>query len=72
VLTSPDGTLRPVQWRSYIEGSKQYQGEITGKKDLQEAFQEKLARAQLDPAAMDTQDWEGIRAILGSIVRASF
>ena len=27
VLTLPDGTLRPVQWRTYIPGAHQYQGE---------------------------------------------
>ena len=31
ILTLPDGTLRPVQWRTYIPGARQYQGEITGK-----------------------------------------
>ncbi|WP_406415198.1 hypothetical protein OH809_43680 [Streptomyces sp. NBC_00873] len=70
VLSLPDGSLRPVQWRSYSEGSKQYQGEITDKKAVQQAYQEKLARAQADPSVIASQDWTGIRAILDMVIRA--
>ncbi|MGW1543205.1 hypothetical protein ACWCPM_23695 [Streptomyces sp. NPDC002309] len=72
VLTLPDGGMRPVQWRSYIDGSKQYQGEITGKKDVQVASQEKLARARANPEVIETQDWDGIRKILEAIINSAF
>jgi hypothetical protein len=72
VLTLPDGSLRPVQWRSYIDGSKQYQGEITGKKDVQTAFQDKLARAQAHPEVIADQDWDGIRQIIDMVVNSAF
>jgi hypothetical protein len=59
VLSLPDNSLRPVQWRSYSEGSKQYQGEITDKKAVQQAYEEKLARAQANPSVIASQDWTG-------------
>ncbi|KOU28535.1 hypothetical protein ADK53_34030 [Streptomyces sp. WM6373] len=72
VLTLPNGGMRPVQWRSYINGSKQYQGEITGKKEVHDAFHEKLTLAQANPELIETQDWDGIRKILDLIVNSTF
>ncbi|CAG6394185.1 hypothetical protein NMG29_19265 [Streptomyces cocklensis] len=72
VLTLPDGSLRPVHWRSYIEGTKRYQGEITGKKEVQDTFQAKLLQARSDPAAIPLQDWSGIRSIIDLIVNSAF
>ncbi|MFK0043507.1 hypothetical protein ACIQU4_05250 [Streptomyces sp. NPDC090741] len=69
VLVGSDGALRPVQWSSYSKGSKQYQGEITDKRDLQVAYQTKLAKARENPDIMNEQDWSGIRAILDMIIR---
>ncbi|MEU5298575.1 hypothetical protein [Streptomyces umbrinus] len=70
VLALPNGELRPVQWRSFSEGSKQYQGEITDKKAVHHAYQEKLTRAQADPSVIASQDWAGIRAILDMVIHA--
>ncbi|MEW5655218.1 hypothetical protein ABGT92_07735 [Streptomyces cinereoruber] len=70
ILTGPDGTLRPVQWTSYMKGSRQYQGEVVDKREIQAAYRAKLAKAQSDPNAIEGQDWSGIRAILDMIVRA--
>ncbi|MFD3809208.1 hypothetical protein ACFWTC_38000 [Streptomyces sp. NPDC058619] len=70
VLIGSDGALRPVQWNSYSKGSKQYQGEIIDKRDIQAAYKVKLAKAQENPDIMDEQDWSGIRAILDMIIHA--
>jgi hypothetical protein len=64
VLTLPDGTLRPVQWRTYIPGAHQYQGEITGKQAIHDAYRAKIRSADTDPSRMAQQDWSGIHAIL--------
>lgn len=70
VLSLSDGTLRPVQWGTYIQGLKRYQGEITDKKEVQDLYRAKLARAQKDPSAIADQDWDGIRAILDMVIHA--
>ncbi|MFF5788437.1 hypothetical protein ACFY8P_26180 [Streptomyces sp. NPDC012693] len=69
-LSLPDGSLRPVQWRSYSSACQQYQGEVTEKKAVQQAYAAKLAQAQRDPSIVDTQDWTGVRAILETVIHA--
>ncbi|MCX5355616.1 hypothetical protein [Streptomyces mirabilis] len=59
-----------MQWRSYSEGSRQYQGEITDKKALHHAYREKLTRAQEVAAVVAHQDWSGLRAIIDMIIHA--
>lgn len=67
VLTQDDGSLQPVQWTSYNQGMRQYQGEITNKSGIQEKFREKYKRAIRDPDAMKDGDWGGLRLILDAI-----
>jgi len=66
VLEQEEG-LVPVQWRGYDEGLKRYQGEVAGKKGIQERFEEKLRRAEADPSIRIEQDWSGMRLILEQI-----
>lgn len=70
ILTLPDGTLRPVQWRTYLPGARQYQGEITGKQALHDAYRAKIRSAETDPSSVAHQDWSGIHAILDLVLRA--
>lgn len=70
VLSQPDGCMAPVQWKGYIQSIERYQGEVTGKNELQTAFAHKLSRAQTDAQARAQQDWSGIDAILRAIFRA--
>lgn len=70
VLTRPDGSLSPVQWKGYIEGVASYQGEVVGKSAVQAAFLRKLAAAQDDQSAQSAQDWSGMDAILQTIFGA--
>jgi hypothetical protein len=58
VLQSEEGHLRPVQWKSYINGLRRYQGEVMGKEEIHAAFRAKVEEAQRDPQAVQRQDWE--------------
>jgi hypothetical protein len=71
VLSQQDGTLRPVQWHSYISGMRQYQGEVVGKASLLEAYRAKVTAAKADPGVIATQDWAALRAIIQLIIEAS-
>jgi hypothetical protein len=71
VLTGPDGALRPVQWRSYIPGVGQYQGEIAEKAALHAAYRAKVEAARQNPAQMARRDWSGVQAIL-ELIRGAF
>ena len=62
-----DGVLSPVQWRGFDEAVRRYQGEITGKKALQERFELKLRVAEADPTIMHGQDWSGMMLIVEQI-----
>ncbi|MFH9039032.1 hypothetical protein ACH4FA_06665 [Streptomyces sp. NPDC017966] len=70
VLERPDGILSPVQWKSYIEGSRSYQGEVMGKAQLQEKFKAKMDAALRDKSVLESQDWSGIQAIIDVIITA--
>lgn len=70
ILTLPDGTLRPVQWRSYINSIRQYQGEILDKERLHSDYRAKIHKAEIDPSQIAQQDWSGIRAILNLALEA--
>jgi hypothetical protein len=59
VLTDQDGSLRPVQWTSFIAGMGRYHGEITGKHDIHKAFRAKAAAALQDRTTASQQDWKG-------------
>jgi hypothetical protein len=71
VLTRADGTLYPVQWRSFTPALAAYQGEVIDKGKIHEAFRAKYALALKDPSRAAAQDWEGIRAILNAIRSAA-
>lgn len=70
ILTLQDGTLQPVQWHSYIPGARQYQGEVTGKQALHDAYRAKLRAAETHPSNIADQDWSGIQAIFDVILQA--
>jgi hypothetical protein len=68
VLTQPDGKLSPVQWTSYIEGMKVYQGRVLHKTDIQKRFRYKERLASTDPEQVMNQDWSGLDAIVASLI----
>lgn len=71
VLMRGDGTLYPVQWKSYIAGMKRYQGEVVGKEAIHRAFRAKCELARRDSRSVSSQDWDGVRLILSSICTAA-
>lgn len=70
LLVREDGSLPPVQWRSFVPGMNRYQGEITNKAALQQDFQTKVRTATDSPSAMATQDWLGLQAICATVLTA--
>lgn len=70
VLRSADGTLHPVQWRSFLAGTGRYQGEVIRKAEIHAAFREKVAAARRHREVIAHQDWSGMEAILTSIFTA--
>ncbi|MEY9860563.1 hypothetical protein ABH935_006200 [Catenulispora sp. GAS73] len=43
---------------------------MTGKDEIHRAFRAKYAEAQKNPASIQTQDWDGLRAILQAVLSA--
>lgn len=68
VLTERDGNYSPVQWRSYSEGAKAYQGEILHKKAVQKRFWQKVKVAEASPELVSSQDWSGLDAIITHLI----
>ncbi len=71
VLTRPDGTLRPVQWTSFITSMARYQGEVVDKGIIHQAFRTKYAVALENSESVREQDWSGLRLILDAICAAA-
>ncbi|QKV76782.1 hypothetical protein [Amycolatopsis sp. Hca4] len=71
VLAGDDGTLVPVQWKSYMHKVRRYQGEVVGKGDLQKRWKEKVAARRSSSSMIDGYDWDGIAKIIESIIGAS-
>jgi hypothetical protein len=68
VLTLDDGSLRPVQWTSYISSIGRYQGEITNKRDVHAKFRAKYDLARRAPDVVQTQDWRGLKLVIDMIL----
>jgi len=69
VLTQPDGKLSPVQWTSYVEGMKAYQGKVLHKTDIQKRFRDKERLASTEPEQLRNQDWSGLDAIVANLIK---
>ncbi|MEW2615023.1 hypothetical protein AB0937_33545 [Streptomyces sp. NPDC047880] len=71
VLQSEDRTLMPVQWRSWNPKLRRYQGSLADvdKKAAQDRF---LRKVQIHRSGQGSgrEDWDGIRAIIDTIVTA--
>lgn len=67
VLMAEDGSLRPVQWKAFILEMNNYQGVVTGKREIQESFRAKVSIAKRSPETIKDQDWKGLSLILGGI-----
>jgi hypothetical protein len=71
VLNDADGNLRPVQWTSFLAGVQRYQGEVTGKAAVQQAYRDKVAAARRNGGRpLPGQDWSGLDLILRQVIHA--
>ncbi|MFC6023633.1 hypothetical protein ACFP2T_46705 [Plantactinospora solaniradicis] len=69
VLRDMNGNLRPVQWTSFLAGVQRYQGEVTGKASIQQAYRAKVAAARRNGGRpLPGQDWSGLDLILRQII----
>ncbi|MEU0027887.1 HEPN/Toprim-associated domain-containing protein [Streptomyces sp. NPDC006335] len=68
VLEGENGTLAPVQWKGYMHKVGAYQGEVTNKGPLQNAFRAKVDEALANPEVARRQDWSGLELILDALV----
>jgi hypothetical protein len=67
VLTQPDGSLMPIQWKGYEATLKRYQGEVIEKRKCLARFSEKLRRFEQNGCDPSPPEWKDMRAILDSI-----
>lgn len=69
-ILNRDEKMVPVQWGGFDSSLKQYQGELTNKNLLQEAFQAKLGDCEHNPSNIGRYDWVEIQSILTTIFNA--
>lgn len=69
-LVDAGGALRKIQWTGFDNGVGKYQGEVLGKDDIHAAFKKKLYAAVSAPEQIVSQDWEGVRLVLGELFSA--
>jgi hypothetical protein len=69
VLRDHNGELRPVQWRGFNDRLNRYQGEVTHKRAVQEAFDAKVNAALAEKVRGIGADWTGLDLILNTMVR---
>jgi hypothetical protein len=68
VLTN-NGSLEPVKWSPSSSGP--LQGALANKKEVSARYRDKVKRARIDASAVFKQDWEGMRAIIETILQAA-
>lgn len=71
ILAGRDGSLHPVQWKSFIPGIGKYQGEVINKDDIHKAFRYKYRQALSNREAVQGQDWDDLVLILNAIRHAA-
>ena len=67
VLTRSDGTLTPVRWKGFDQGSQQWQGEIENKSDLQKQFEYILKEIDQGIMSLSEFDWTEIDQLLDTM-----
>ncbi|HUY45026.1 MAG TPA: hypothetical protein VMV92_04790 [Streptosporangiaceae bacterium] len=68
VLTD-NGDLEPVQWSA--EPGPDPQGAMARKSKVRARYYDKVKRARADPSAIPGMDWDGMRAVINTILRAA-
>lgn len=68
VLTD-SGVLEPVQWSPGPIGQP-LQGSLVNKNRVRDRYRDKVRQSQADPSAVARLDWDGMRAIIETILQA--
>jgi hypothetical protein len=69
-LTDANGQLRPVVWSSYLRGVQREQGEVLGKKHIQQAYRSNAKAVLSGQMAFDPAEWQEMKAILDLVLHA--
>lgn len=69
VLTN-NGALEPVQWSAGPSGQP-LQGSLVNKEKVKSRYRSKVKRAQIDSSIVANQDWEGMQAVIETILQAA-
>lgn len=67
ILTDTDNQLAPVKWRNIEPQINTYQGEISGKADLQKKYLKKLDVTNKKGFLQSEHDWTGLRQVFERI-----
>jgi len=67
VLTQ-DGALNPIEWGGYLAGVSAYQGEVAGKRAIQQRFRAKVEQARDARGSLGSWDWSGIDLLLDHVL----
>jgi hypothetical protein len=60
-------SVRSPQWST----GQPLQGALINKRRVQKRYREKVKRAQIDPSAAAGQDWDGMLAVIETILQAT-
>jgi hypothetical protein len=69
-LRNAQGELPSIQWTGFERSVRTYQGELLGKKEVQERFMRKLEQARQDIGLRDNGDWSGLHLIFAELFKA--
>lgn len=61
------GRLEPVRWTAYKDKMKAYHGVMSRKGELQKVFEKKLTACERNRAAIETQNWDGMKLVLDTL-----
>ena len=70
VLEDSHGRLSPVQWSGYDRKLGRYQGALVEKDRIFAQLIDKLSQCEENPDEIDGYDWEGVTAIISTILTA--
>lgn len=69
VLQGSENALPPIKWKAYVDAVDAWQGEVEGKRAIQQRFEEKLKRTTVVPAEGDPA-WRDMRAVCRVLLEA--
>jgi hypothetical protein len=68
-VLADNGVLEPVRWSAGPAGQPP-QGSLVNKKKVQNRYRDKVKQTRADPSAVARLDWDGMQAIIETILQA--